>query len=242
MRTFLALVFLTLIPACLDTKARYDDSELEGRVVAPPVEGRVCADKWLDGYNTCFANAGVTPETGSAEAVAAVARCWQNDAKRKFDTCCAASPDTSCEHDGMDWPLPPGTQSCASDLFDTMDACEAATGAFPGREGAPEDAYLIHAYCWQQIAAAAADRCCAADPSRCDTDDIEENDCQATRWFSDDSCAAHLLLANDECLADRATSQCDWREGSLATQQLCWEAGLAAKEMCCATSPDWSCD
>lgn len=204
-------------------------------------ESRHCADVWLDAYDVCFAEAGVTPDTGSADAVAAVARCWRGDAKQAFDACCAASPDTSCANDGMDWPFPEGVDSCATDLFAAHDECMAAANARYGGSD-PDDAFYILAYCWQHIASAAKDRCCAADPIRCDTDDIAENDCAGQRWFSDTSCAAALLVVNDECLAEAGVSQCDWRAPALARQQLCWESGIAAKEMCCATNPDWSCD
>lgn len=207
-----------------------------------PGPRRDCANKWLSGYDACFAAAGVTPETPSEEAVAAVARCWQTKAKDAFDACCAADPDDSCLNDGMDWPLPPRVESCAPALFDTFDACLADIGLSLDDGDWSDEQFNALTYCWQSYAAAADDRCCAADPIRCDTDDIYENDCGQTAWQPDESCATVLFQASDQCLADASVSACDWRPDALAVQEQCWQEGLTAKGACCATRPDWSCD
>jgi hypothetical protein len=208
----------------------------------PPPSQRQCAYTWLRAYNVCFADAGVTPETPSEEAVAAVARCWARDAKQAFDACCAARFDESCENDGMDWPPAPGAGSCAPALFDTNDACLADIGLQFGDPEWTDEQFNALAYCWQSTAAAAADRCCAAAPIRCDTDDIQENDCDQTAWSPDDSCATALFTASDECLAEAEVSKCDWRPEALSVQTKCRQVGLSAKAACCAERPDWACN
>ena len=202
---------------------------------------RECANTWLAAYQQCFAAAGVTPETPGAEAVAAVERCWQGEAKAAFDACCAATPDDSCLNDGLDWPPAPSAGSCAPDLFAANDQCLAdARVSFAGDASFEE--FIAAAYCWQTVAARATERCCAADPIRCDTDDIREGDCGATAVYQDGSCVAALYLASEQCLADASVSPCDWRAPAQATQAQCWQEGLRVRDACCEATPDWSCD
>jgi hypothetical protein len=242
-------LFSSLLVACStdDTEAplgglRDAPSGNPATSAAPGETRRECADTWLGAYEECFAAAGVTPETPSEEAVAVVQRCWQTEAKEAFDACCVAAPDDSCQNDGMDWPPAPGAGSCAPALFDSFDACLADIGLSIHNGDFTDEQFMALSYCWQSYGAAAKDRCCAADPIRCDTDDILENDCAGTAWQPDESCATALFQTSDQCLIDAGVSKCDWRPEVLAVQEQCWQAGLAAKAACCANGPDWACD
>ena len=97
------------------------------------------------------------------------------------------------------------------------------------------------AYCWLAEAAAVDQACCAADPVRCDTNDIVAG-CDMPMWFAGESCAATLLETSNQCLADARVSKCDWRDEATSVRAYCWDQGISAKDACCAARPDWSCD
>jgi hypothetical protein len=202
---------------------------------------RECANTWFVAYDQCFARAGVTPETPSVDAAAAAERCWQGEAKLAFDACCAANPDGSCLNDGMDWPQFPGAGSCAPDLFAAHDQCMADLG-IPAEGPLTDEENIMAGYCWAFFANAAFQRCCAADPIRCDTDDVGVVECSAPGWVSEGTCAASAVRTSERCLADASVSVCDWRAPAQATQTQCWQEGLRARDACCAATPDWSCD